>query len=174
MPKREKKPVHHVQMTEGKRQIIQQLLQEYDIETAEDIQDNRPYDDQSQIRISLETQAKLQIQKMIKDKELDLVSSYILAYENSKNPVESKKNSISKFIKENRIEYVDVDRADEVRAIADEIIATGVKTADAYHTACAILAGCDYMITTDDRLLKYKSDKIKVVDPTVFIREMEV
>ncbi len=39
MAKREKKPVHHVQMTEGKRQIIQQLLQEYDIETAEDIQD---------------------------------------------------------------------------------------------------------------------------------------
>ena len=26
-------------MTEGKRNIIQQLLQEYDIETAEDIQD---------------------------------------------------------------------------------------------------------------------------------------
>ena len=36
---KEKKPVHRVQMTEGKRQIIQQLLQEYDIETAEDIQD---------------------------------------------------------------------------------------------------------------------------------------
>ena len=36
MAKREKKPVHKVQMTEGKRQIIQQLLQEYDIETAED------------------------------------------------------------------------------------------------------------------------------------------
>ena len=29
MAKREKKPVHKVQMTEGKRQIIQQLLQEY-------------------------------------------------------------------------------------------------------------------------------------------------
>ena len=27
---KEKKPVHKVQMTEGKRQIIQQLLQEYD------------------------------------------------------------------------------------------------------------------------------------------------
>ena len=36
---REKKTVHKVQMTDGKRQIIQQLLQEYDIETAEDIQD---------------------------------------------------------------------------------------------------------------------------------------
>ena len=36
---REKKPVHKVVMTEGKRNIIQQLLQEYDIQTAEDIQD---------------------------------------------------------------------------------------------------------------------------------------
>ena len=39
MAKKDKELVHHVQMTEGKRQIIQQLLQEYDIETAEDIQD---------------------------------------------------------------------------------------------------------------------------------------
>ena len=36
---REKKPVHRVQMTEGKRNIIHQLLEEYDIKTAEDIQD---------------------------------------------------------------------------------------------------------------------------------------
>lgn len=36
---KQKKPVHRVQMTEGKRNIIHQLLEEYDIETAEDIQD---------------------------------------------------------------------------------------------------------------------------------------
>ena len=36
---REKKSVHRVQMTEGKRNIIHQLLEEYDIQTAEDIQD---------------------------------------------------------------------------------------------------------------------------------------
>lgn len=36
---REKKPVHKVQMTDGKRNIIHQLLQEYDIQSAEDIQD---------------------------------------------------------------------------------------------------------------------------------------
>ncbi len=36
---REKKPVHRVQMTNGKRNIIHQLLEEYDIQTAEDIQD---------------------------------------------------------------------------------------------------------------------------------------
>ena len=35
---RQKKPVHRVQMTEGKRNIIHQLLEEYDIQSAEDIQ----------------------------------------------------------------------------------------------------------------------------------------
>lgn len=39
MASREKKPVHKVQMTEGKRNIIHQLLQEYEIQTAEDIQE---------------------------------------------------------------------------------------------------------------------------------------
>ena len=36
---REKKSVNKVQMTEGKRNIINQLLEEYDIHTAEDIQE---------------------------------------------------------------------------------------------------------------------------------------
>ena len=36
---RQKKPIHRVQMTEGKRNIIRQLLEEYDIESAEDLQD---------------------------------------------------------------------------------------------------------------------------------------
>lgn len=36
---KQKKPIHRVQMTEGKRNIIHQLLEEYDIQTAEDIQE---------------------------------------------------------------------------------------------------------------------------------------
>ena len=36
---KEKKPVHKVQMTDGKREIIRQLFQEYDIESAGDIRD---------------------------------------------------------------------------------------------------------------------------------------
>ena len=39
MARREKKPIHKVVMTEGNRNNIQPLLQEYDIETAEDIKD---------------------------------------------------------------------------------------------------------------------------------------
>ncbi len=36
---KQKKEVHKVTMTEGKRAIIQQLFQEYDIESANDIQE---------------------------------------------------------------------------------------------------------------------------------------
>ena len=39
MARREKKPVHPVQMTDGKRAIIQGLLSEYDIQNANDIQE---------------------------------------------------------------------------------------------------------------------------------------
>lgn len=39
MGKREKKAVHKVVMTEGKRNIIKQLLDEYDIESTKDIQE---------------------------------------------------------------------------------------------------------------------------------------
>ena len=39
MAKRERKSVHHVEMTDGKRAIIQGLLQEYDIQNTQDIQD---------------------------------------------------------------------------------------------------------------------------------------
>ena len=36
---REKKTVHKVQMIEGKRNIIHQLLEAYDIQSVEDIQE---------------------------------------------------------------------------------------------------------------------------------------
>lgn len=39
---------------------------------------NRPYDDQSQLRISLETQAKLYIQNLIKKEQIEMITSYVL------------------------------------------------------------------------------------------------
>lgn len=135
---------------------------------------NRPYDDQSQLRISLESQAKLQIQMLIRNKEIELAASYVLLYENSRNPYESRRTAIERFVKENITTYVDVDQADTAKALADAIIATGVKTADAHHLACAILAGSDFFLTTDDRLLKYRTDKLRIIDPAAFILEREV
>ena len=133
---------------------------------------NRPYDDQSQIRISLEAQAKIYIQEMIEDGKLELVSSYMLLYENSRNRSEAKRQAIEQFIKDNTTIYVDERYSEDVEKIAKEVQNTGIKSADAIHTACAILAKSDFMLTTDDRLLKYKSNQISIFDPTEFIRKI--
>ena len=134
---------------------------------------NRPYDDQTQLRISLETQAKLQIQTMIREKRFELVTSYVLLYENSRNPHEVRRNSILKFIKENNACYVGIENGVKIKSLADEIIATGVKTADAHHVASAIIGNATYFLTTDNRLLKYHTDRISLIDPTSFIRQLE-
>lgn len=133
---------------------------------------NRPYDDQTQLRIALETQANLHIQNLIRDKKIELVSSYVLLYENSKNPYEMRRKVIRSFLKENVTIYIGVNRSNEVKAIADEIISTGIRTADAYHVACAILGETDYFLTTDDRLLKYKTDRLILLNPMEFIRKL--
>ena len=59
MARREKKPVHKVVMTEGERNIIQQLLQEYDIETAEDIEYSRAAGSSAIIRFYLSALTKM-------------------------------------------------------------------------------------------------------------------
>ena len=56
---------------------------------------NRPFDDQLQLNIRLETQAKLQIQKDIIDGKHELIWSYVLDYENSKNPFMEKREAIA-------------------------------------------------------------------------------
>lgn len=133
---------------------------------------NRPYDDQSQMRIYLDTDAKLHIQDMIKNNELELVTSYMLDYENAKNRFFHKKQAISEFMNENETYYVSQDKNEEAVRIAEEIKKTGVKNADALHVACAILAKSNYFITTDDRLLKYQSEKVQIVTPGEFVRRM--
>jgi hypothetical protein len=47
---------------------------------------NRPFDDQSQLRIKLESEAKLKIQDDIRAQRIQLVWSYILDLENDNNP----------------------------------------------------------------------------------------
>jgi hypothetical protein len=47
---------------------------------------NRPYDDQSQTRIRLETEAKLVLQQKVRQGECELLWSSTLDFENSKNP----------------------------------------------------------------------------------------
>ena len=134
---------------------------------------NRPYDDQSQIRISLEAQAKIFIQNAVKSKKIELASSFVMRYENDKNPYADKRKGIGDFIEKNVSVFITSKQKVEVQTIAEEIIRTGVKEVDAAHIACAILANCDYFLTTDDRVLKYHNDKIKIINPANFIKILE-
>lgn len=134
---------------------------------------NRPYDDQSQLKVAMEAQSKLHIQNLISNSKLDLIGSYTLDYEVSRNPYEMRRQSIIQFIHNNMRGYVGDERAEIIKPIAEEIMATGVKEKDAYHVASAIYAGCEYFISTDIRLLKYKSDRIRLVTPIEFVTETE-
>ena len=134
---------------------------------------NRPYDDQSQLKIALETQAKLFIQQLIQEAKVDLVSSYTLDYECSNIPVISRKDTIIKFINNYSCYYVGFEHDEIIADKAALIMKSGVKEKDAFHIASAIFARCEYFISTDLRLLKYKTNEIKLLTPIEFIMELE-
>ena len=133
---------------------------------------NRPYDDQSQLKVNLETLAKLEIQHQIRSGKLELAASYILVSENAVNPFEQKRTDIQSFV--DTYTYIFVSRNQEatVKRIAASITKTGIKLMDACHIASAIIADCDIFFTTDKRLLKYKTNSIRMMNPAEFILEM--
>lgn len=55
---------------------------------------NRPFDDQSQVRIRLETISIFSIMQRIKRKDLSLIWSFIIDYENSLNPYDDVRQEV--------------------------------------------------------------------------------
>ncbi len=88
-------------------------------------------------------------------------------------PAEIRRAVINDFIEKHSSVHVGSGSTPKIRDMAREIMETGVKYKDACHVASAIIAECDYLISTDKRLLKYKSDKIRLVNPIEFVGEME-
>ncbi len=129
---------------------------------------NRPYDDQGHLSIYLETQAKLAIQELIKDKEVSLFWSFMLDYENQANPDEVIKNEIflwrviAKDIVTSSIQLLDN---------AKTYIQSGLGKKDALHLASAIEVKCDYFITVDKGFLRKAKqfENIVVCNPIEFI-----
>jgi len=134
---------------------------------------NRPFDDQCQIRIFLETQAKLHIQRLITGNKIELACSYMSLYENADNPHEERKLSIADFLNHTSL-FVNYDQAEKIEIKAAELMKFQIKNKDAIHIACAIEAGCDYFITTDDGLgKKYTNNEIIICNPVDFIKVLE-
>lgn len=132
---------------------------------------NRPFDDQSQMKIYLETQAKLYIQAQIKEGIYDLVWSYILDYENGKNPYEEKRLAIAPWRTIASL-YIEKETEDII-LFAEKLVLKKIKTYDALHISCAVAAHCEYYLTTDKKLLNTPIQEIKIVSPIVFVNEME-
>jgi predicted nucleic acid-binding protein len=133
---------------------------------------NRPFDDQVQLSVQLETQAKLWIQDLIKNAKLELAISFFSLFENAANKDADKAEHIAEFF-ENATVYIDEANIAEIRILRDEILETGISAKDAIHIATAIVAEADYFITTDKRVLKYKSERIITINPVEFIRIWE-
>ena len=131
---------------------------------------SRPFDDQSQMKIRLETEAKLYIQTAVKENKYSLIWSYMLDFENSVNPYEDSKTAISPW-KDIAHEYC--ASSDEILSLGKAIMKFGVKEKDSLHLACAIESGCDYFITTDRKLLNKHLADIKIINPINFILETE-
>ena len=133
---------------------------------------NRPFDGQTQARVRIETEAKLRIQERVSAGEIELAWSYILDYENAANPFEERRAAIGVWRTRSVIDVVETpELLDNAKALA----ALGLRSKDALHVACAVEAGCEYFVTTDDMLLKKLSGytQILAVDPTAFIRSTE-
>ncbi len=135
---------------------------------------NRPYDDQSQLRIQMETQAKLEIQQQIRDEKLELATSYILEAENAVNPYERKRIDIQAFMDKYTKAFISEIQDKAVREQAAKIMETGIRLMDACHIACAMLAQCDVFLSTDKRVLKYQSEAIRIMNPVMFVMERSV
>ena len=131
---------------------------------------NRPFDDQNQLKIKLETEAKLFIQKGIIHGNYELVWSYILEYENSQNRFDDKRNAVYDWKNRAKIHCIEND---EIIKYAETLKNMNIRTKDALHIACSVYAHSDYFITTDRQLFKLTLDKIKIVNPLSFINALE-
>jgi len=129
---------------------------------------NRPFDDQADLVVRLESEAKLHIQSLIREKKLELVWSFVLDYENSRNPFLDKQEQIGAW---RHSAAEDCILTEQIREEAKALMQLGLKQADAAHLACAISTNADYFITTDKKVLRTKVEGIKVVNPIAFVQE---
>lgn len=129
---------------------------------------NRPFDDQRSVRIRIETEAKIFIQSKIIQKEIELVWSYILDYENKFNPFEERKNAIQLW-KKHAVAYVDEN--EKILETALKLTNYKMKPKDALHVACAVNLRCPYFLTTDDILIKKGKNlkNIEIINPVDYI-----
>lgn len=130
----------------------------------------RPFDDQSQARINLESEATLEIISAIELGKLELISSEVLEYELEM----SKQPHRIKFVRKAlELAKQTITLTETHRTLANQYTDQGVKAIDALHLAVAHEANAIFLTTCDDRFIK-AGNKISglncnLTNPTNFV-----
>jgi len=111
----------------------------------------RPFDDQQQMRVRLETVAITMIFTLIERGQLSARWSFVLDLENSLDPILYRRQFVQAL---SACCGSSVEPDESIRELARRLSETHqVLGRDALHLACAESSGCDYLVTCDDRLV---------------------
>ena len=134
---------------------------------------NRPFDDQTQERIHLESEAILTILKRGEIGVYQIIGSDILRLEIERMSDGVKKQRVKELY---QVASMSISYSEEIKDRAAEIVSTSkIRNFDSLHIASAEVAGVDVLITTDDKLEKMAAKlnmKIKVMNPLKFAWEV--
>jgi PIN domain len=134
---------------------------------------NRPFDDQDQQRIALETAAVFSILQRLVDGLDQLAWSEVLDFENAQNPLPDRRTEIGGWSRRARVRI----RIDEqVAARAEGLHAAGLASLDAAHLACAEVGVCACLVTCDDRFIRRArrlNTQVMVKNPVEYLEDLE-
>ncbi len=135
---------------------------------------NRPFDDQSQDRIRMESEAILIIIGHLETRDWDWIGSEIMDFEIDQTPNIERRRRVHLIADRSHKKVV---LSEEIKIRANYLHKNGFPAIDALHVACADSEKTDVFLTTDDRLLNLgitsKSDlQVRLENPLVWIKEV--
>ena len=133
---------------------------------------NRPFDDLSQDKVYLETEAILSIVSRCEQGEWVLVSSGVIEYELSNSTDEDRLGQVMNLYAAASERFTLTEQTEKRAAYFQS---NGIKTLDSLHLAAAEISGADVFLTTDDRLLraaKRLNAHVKTENPLSWLMEV--
>ncbi len=105
----------------------------------------------------METIGFLIVMSVVQEQEVKTINSFVLEYENNKNPKLENRRIIADML-DAAASYIQYNSVIEQRAL--EFEQCGIRHFDALHLACAEYANADFFVSCDDNLLK-RADTIE-------------
>jgi predicted nucleic acid-binding protein len=131
---------------------------------------NRPFDDQRQARIWLETLSFSLVLSLIESGEAWMTRSLAHQIENGRNPFQLRKAWVERCLSLANTE-IHLDEKIELRARSLEH--DGLGPMDALHVAFAETGRVDRFLTCDDRLVRRYSGVMRIQNPLTFISTLD-